>query len=84
MNRRALEGMEKVLGPEHPDMVTSVSNLTLVLQHQGERGSAGPESPKHANECQQPWLGAAGSGGGGNEQTGVGGEGGRRHQDRSI
>ncbi|KAK5107705.1 hypothetical protein LTR62_000899 [Meristemomyces frigidus] len=32
MNRRALEGCEKVLGKEHPDTLTSVSDLALVLQ----------------------------------------------------
>ncbi|KAI9778300.1 MAG: hypothetical protein M1816_004150 [Peltula sp. TS41687] len=33
MNRRALEGREKALGKEHPDTLTSVSNLALVLEH---------------------------------------------------
>ena len=36
MNRRALEGREKVLGKEYPDTLTSVSNLALVLRHQGK------------------------------------------------
>ncbi|KAK5676701.1 hypothetical protein LTR17_027732, partial [Elasticomyces elasticus] len=40
MNRRALEGYEKVLGKEHPDTLTSVSNLALVLQYQGQYEAA--------------------------------------------
>ncbi|KAK3613216.1 hypothetical protein LTR22_028246, partial [Elasticomyces elasticus] len=35
MNRQALKGYEKALGPEHPDTLTSVSNLALVLRYQG-------------------------------------------------
>jgi hypothetical protein len=35
MNRRALEGREKALGPEHPSTLTSVNNLALVLPDQG-------------------------------------------------
>ena len=34
MNRRALEGYEKVLGVEHPDTLASVSNLASVLHTQ--------------------------------------------------
>ncbi|KAH7175986.1 putative kinesin [Dactylonectria macrodidyma] len=36
MNRRALDAQEKVLGREHPDTLTSVSNLAAVLQCQGK------------------------------------------------
>ncbi|KAH8671817.1 TPR domain protein [Tricladium varicosporioides] len=36
MDRRALEGREKALGEDHPDTLTSVSNLALVLQDQGK------------------------------------------------
>ncbi|KAI4193680.1 MAG: hypothetical protein LQ350_008211 [Teloschistes chrysophthalmus] len=36
MNRRALDGYEKVLGKEHPETLTSVSNLASVLQDQGK------------------------------------------------
>jgi hypothetical protein len=36
MHRRALEGREKVLGPEHPDTLTSVSNLGSVLVEPGQ------------------------------------------------
>ena len=36
MNRRALEGYEKVLGKEHPATLTSVNNLAGVLQDQGK------------------------------------------------
>ena len=31
MNRQTLARREKVLGPEHPDTLTSMSNLALVL-----------------------------------------------------
>jgi hypothetical protein len=34
MHRRALEGREKVLGPEHPDTRSSVRNLGLALGDQ--------------------------------------------------
>ncbi|PSN58554.1 hypothetical protein BS50DRAFT_510243, partial [Corynespora cassiicola Philippines] len=34
--RRALEGSEKVLGPEHPSTLASVSNLGSVLESQGK------------------------------------------------
>ncbi|KAK3613285.1 hypothetical protein LTR22_028216, partial [Elasticomyces elasticus] len=40
MNRRALKGREKALGPEHPDTLTSVSDLPLVLQSQGKYEAA--------------------------------------------
>ena len=36
MNRPALDGYEKLLGPEHPNMLVSVSNIALVLQNQGK------------------------------------------------
>ncbi|KAH7032570.1 uncharacterized protein B0I36DRAFT_406976 [Microdochium trichocladiopsis] len=36
MNRRALDGREKALGKDHPDTLTSVSNLAGVLRHQGK------------------------------------------------
>ncbi|KAN0110923.1 hypothetical protein V8E51_007310 [Hyaloscypha variabilis] len=36
MNRQALAGREKALGQEHPNTLTSVSNLALVLQCQGK------------------------------------------------
>jgi hypothetical protein len=35
MNRRVLEGYEKELGANHPYTLTSVSNLTLVLERRG-------------------------------------------------
>ena len=31
MNRRVLVGRETVLGPEHPEILTSVGNLAEVL-----------------------------------------------------
>ena len=36
----ALAGREKVLGKEHPDTLTSVSNLAGVLQNQGKYTAA--------------------------------------------
>ncbi|KAL8909866.1 MAG: hypothetical protein Q9171_004816 [Xanthocarpia ochracea] len=36
MNRRALDSREKVLGEEHPDTLTSVSDLASVLKRQGK------------------------------------------------
>ena len=36
MHRRVLKATEKVLGPEHPDTLNSVSNLGLVLESQGK------------------------------------------------
>ncbi|KAI4152241.1 MAG: hypothetical protein LQ340_003034 [Diploschistes diacapsis] len=36
MYRRALEAREKVLGPEHPDTLTSANNLGSVLESQGK------------------------------------------------
>ncbi|KAJ5765936.1 hypothetical protein N7520_005495 [Penicillium odoratum] len=40
MYRRALEAQEKVLGREHPDTLTTVSRLGLVLSNQGKYGDA--------------------------------------------
>jgi hypothetical protein len=36
MNRQMLARREKVLGPEHPSTLTSMSNLALVLDSQGK------------------------------------------------
>ena len=36
MYRQALRDREKVQGPEHPDTITSVNNLGLVLSDQGK------------------------------------------------
>src|SRR2546423_1232127 len=40
MNRQALEGNEKVLGPEHPFTLTSVDKLAIVLRDQGKYEAA--------------------------------------------
>ena len=40
MSRRALAGSEKVLGMDHPDTLTSVSNLAMVPQDQGKYDEA--------------------------------------------
>jgi hypothetical protein len=36
MIRRALDGIEKLLGKEHPDTLTSVGNLASMLRCQGK------------------------------------------------
>ncbi|CUS09276.1 unnamed protein product [Tuber aestivum] len=36
MHRRVLEGREKILGPDHPNTLTSVNNLAIVLKSQGK------------------------------------------------
>jgi len=36
MHRQAPRGYEKVLGPQHPDTLTSVNNVGLVLERQGK------------------------------------------------
>ncbi len=38
--KRALEGFERVLGPEHPHTLVSVSNLAGLLYHQGDYAGA--------------------------------------------
>src|SRR5206468_1813174 len=35
-SRRVLDGREKILGKEHPDTLTSVSDIALVLRDQGK------------------------------------------------
>ena len=40
ISRDALDGREKVLGLEHPDTLTSVSNLGSLLERQGKYGEA--------------------------------------------
>ena len=40
--RRALEAQERVFGPEHPDTLTSVNNLAVLLESQGNYGAAEP------------------------------------------
>ena len=56
MNRRALEGYEKVLGVEHPDILTIVNNLAMVLQHQGKY-KASEEINRRALEGREKVLG---------------------------
>ena len=50
MHRRALEAKEKVLGPEHPDTLASVSNLGSVLERQGKYEEA---EAMHRREAMQ-------------------------------
>ena len=57
MNRRALEGYEKVLGVEHPDTLTSVSDLASVFQRQGKYEAA-EEMNRRALEGYKKVLGA--------------------------
>lgn len=42
MNRRALEGKEKVLGTEHPETLTSVYCLAYLLHQRGDPAAAMP------------------------------------------
>jgi len=56
MHRRALKG-KKVLGVEHPDTLTSVSNLASLLQHQGKYEAA-EEMNRRALEGYEKVLGA--------------------------
>jgi len=56
MNRRALEGREKALGEEHPDTLSSVSNLALVLSRQGKNEQA-EEMNRRALERREKALG---------------------------
>ena len=41
VHQRALKGFEKILGPEHLDTLTSISNLGSVLEGQGKYKGAG-------------------------------------------
>ncbi len=56
MNRRALEGREKVLGVEHPSTLTSVDNLASVLRYQGKYEAA-EEMNRRALEGYEKVLG---------------------------
>ncbi|KAM6510860.1 hypothetical protein FSOLCH5_011305 [Fusarium solani] len=56
MSRRALEAREKVLGREHPDTLTSVGNLGLVLQYQGKYEEA-EQMNRRALEASEKVLG---------------------------
>ncbi|RPA89516.1 TPR-like protein, partial [Choiromyces venosus 120613-1] len=40
MFHRALEGFEKVFGPDHPDTLTTVNNLASVLKYRGRHGES--------------------------------------------
>ena len=42
MYKRALAISEKALGPEHPDVATSLNNLALLYQAQGRYAEAEP------------------------------------------
>ncbi|CUS06611.1 unnamed protein product [Tuber aestivum] len=56
MHRRALEGREKILGPDHPDTLTSVNNLAGVLQSQGKYDES-EEMHRRALEGREKILG---------------------------
>jgi Tfp pilus assembly protein PilF len=36
MHQQAVQGLEKALGPKHPNTLTSISNLGSVLARQGK------------------------------------------------
>jgi CHAT domain-containing protein/tetratricopeptide (TPR) repeat protein len=40
LNRRALEGMERILGPEHPDTLRALNDLATVFEGQGRYNEA--------------------------------------------
>ena len=44
LHRRALAGSEAHLGAQHPDTLTSMNNLALLLQQQGKLAEAGLRS----------------------------------------
>jgi tetratricopeptide (TPR) repeat protein len=54
--RRALEGRERALGPEHPDTLTSVNNLAVLLNSKGDLAAAEPMY-RRALEAQERVLG---------------------------
>ena len=56
MDRRALDSREKMLGKEHPDTLTSVSNLASVLQDQGKYEEA-EEMNRRALDSREKVLG---------------------------
>jgi hypothetical protein len=53
---QALGLYKKILGKEHPSMLTSMSNLVLVLDNQGEYGEA-EEMHQRALELREKVLG---------------------------
>ena len=40
--RRALEGYERTLGPDHPDTLASINNLAILIEAQGKPQEAEP------------------------------------------
>ncbi|KAF2179982.1 hypothetical protein K469DRAFT_593887 [Zopfia rhizophila CBS 207.26] len=56
MHRRALEGYEKVLGPEHPHTLTSVYNLAFLV-HRQQQHSAASELYRRAHDGYTRTLG---------------------------
>ena len=59
--RRALEAFEHVLGPEHPDTLTSVNNLAGLLRKKGDHAAAEPLF-RRALEASGACAGAGASG----------------------
>ncbi|KAI9684109.1 MAG: hypothetical protein M1829_003379 [Trizodia sp. TS-e1964] len=55
INRRLIELREKVLGPEHPDTLTSMSNLAGVINHQGKYEEAEAMN-RHVTELSEKVL----------------------------
>lgn len=53
MYRRALEAQEKVLGRGHPNTLTSVSRLGLVLSYQGNYEEAGAMHRRALERCEK-------------------------------
>ena len=51
--RKVMEGREKALGKEHPDTLTSVSNLALALQDQGKYEAAEEMNRRALEGCEK-------------------------------
>jgi tetratricopeptide (TPR) repeat protein len=71
MSRRALEGGEKVLGVEHPNTLTSVNNLAIVLRDQGKYKAA-EEMNRRALEAWEKVLGVEHPNTDQRQQSGIG------------
>ena len=75
MAETAAEGLERTLGPDHPDTLDALDNLALAYQDAGKLPEAiallervrdariaklGPDHPDHPDHAQQPRLGVPG------------------------
>ena len=51
--RRALECRERVFGPEHPDTLSSVNNLALLIRGMGDYAQAEPLLRRALDSCER-------------------------------